>query len=49
MNQAKAILEVEEYENSGLNLKLSYMVEDFVELVEKNEEEEMVSEEKETI
>lgn len=46
MNQAKAILDFENNDQSGLNLKLSYMVEDFVELVKKKEQEEAASEEK---
>lgn len=46
MNQAKAILDVEENEQSGLNLKLSYMVEDFVELIKKNEQKDQATEDK---
>lgn len=40
-----AIIESEKQEQNGLNLKLAYMVEDFVELVKRKEQEELVGEE----
>lgn len=46
MENANAVLENEHQEQSELKLKLSYMVEDFFELIKKNEREEAVSSEK---
>lgn len=43
MEKANAVLENDHQEQTELKLKLSYMVEDFVELIRKKEREEPVS------
>lgn len=45
MENMNAIIEGENQEQNGLSLKLAYMVEDFVELVKRKEQEELVGEE----
>lgn len=45
MENMNAIIDSENQEQNGLSLKLVYMVEDFVELVKRKEQEELAGEE----
>lgn len=45
MENAKALFEYENNEQSGLTLRLDYMIEDFLELIQKEERENLASEE----
>ncbi|MDX1585320.1 MAG: hypothetical protein R3222_01195 [Balneolaceae bacterium] len=45
MDKTKSLYEKDVYEQAGLTLKLDYMVEDFMELIQKAESEELVTEE----
>lgn len=45
MDNAKAIIDNEKNEQSGLSLKLTYMVEDFVDLIKRKEQEELATKE----
>lgn len=45
MENAKSLFEYESNEQSGLTLRLDYMVEDFLEYLQKEERENLVSEE----
>lgn len=46
MDNKNSLYEKDVYEQAGLNLRLDYMVEDFMELIQKEESEKLVSEEK---
>lgn len=45
MENTKALFDYESYVQSGLTLRLDYMIEDFWELIQKEEREKLVSEE----
>ncbi|NGP76182.1 hypothetical protein G3570_06035 [Balneolaceae bacterium YR4-1] len=45
MDNTKSIYDNDVYEQAGLTLRLDYMVEDFMELIQKEESENLVSEE----
>ncbi len=45
MENTKALFENENNEQSGLTLRLDYMVEDFLEFLQREEREKLVSEE----
>lgn len=45
MEKRKSLFENDGNEQSGLTLRLDYMVEDFLELIQKEEKEQLVTEE----
>lgn len=45
MDNTKSLYDNDVFEQQGLNLRLDYMVEDFMELIQKEESEKLVSEE----